>query len=130
MITFIVFALAALSAVEVVLGLLLLGWAAVELGAFLRRHPDTAARGLRELAAGARQFWPAANVASRFVGRRVIRWRRRQPHERGPRVLRAGRAYAAAAGRVRRHGPDTPRRRADGSTTTRPRTARRTRARG
>lgn len=39
MITFIVFALAAVCAVEAVLGLALLGLAIVEMGAFLRRHP-------------------------------------------------------------------------------------------
>jgi hypothetical protein len=54
-ITLIFFALAAVCAVEVILGLVLLGWAAVELDTFLRRHPDGAAGGLRELATNARR---------------------------------------------------------------------------
>ncbi|MGI5290996.1 hypothetical protein ACQEVF_47855 [Nonomuraea polychroma] len=58
MATVIVFAMAALCALELVLGLVLLGWAIVELGAFLRRHPDGAAGGLRRLATGARRVWP------------------------------------------------------------------------
>lgn len=130
MITVIVFALAALCAMEVVLGLVLLGWAAVELGVFLRRHPDGAAGGLRELATGARRVWPAARASSQTAGRRVLRSRP------GRWVVRAGRAsaagaYAAAVTRVvRRTAPGSPRRRASGPAASRPRAVRRQRVRG
>ncbi|MEV4111959.1 hypothetical protein [Nonomuraea sp. NPDC049695] len=72
MITVFVLAMAALFALEAVLGLALLGWGLVEPGAFLRRHPDGAAGGLRELATGARRVWPAAKASSQIAGRRVI----------------------------------------------------------
>ncbi|MEV0152075.1 MULTISPECIES: hypothetical protein [unclassified Nonomuraea] len=117
MITVIVFAMATAAAVEVVLGLVLLGWAAVELGTFVRRHPDGATGGLRELAVGARQLWPAASAASQPIGRRVIRWRHRQQHQQGRWVRRVGRAsadHAHAAVRVRRSGSGPLRRGAGG----------------
>jgi hypothetical protein len=132
-ITSIVFALAAVCVMEAVLALVLLGWAVAELGAFLRRHPDGAAGGLRRLATGARRVWPLlpglAKASSQIAGRRVLRSRP------GRWVLRtglasAGSAYAAAVTRIRRNAPGSPRRRTGGPATSRPRAARRERARG
>jgi hypothetical protein len=116
MITFIVFALAAVCALEVMLGLVLLGWAAVEFGFFLRRHPDGATGGLRELATGARRVLPATGAL--IAGRRVLLWRPR-PGRSAPR-----------AGRIRRESPGAVRRRTGEPATTRPRRARRKRVRG
>ncbi|MFC6372926.1 hypothetical protein, partial [Nonomuraea thailandensis] len=103
MITIIVFALAAVCAVEAVLGLVLLGWAVVELATFLRRHPEGLAGGLRDLVTGARRVWPAARASSRSTGRRVLRsrpgrWVLRS--RTGRWVLRAGRTSATGAGAV------------------------------
>ncbi|WP_188195973.1 hypothetical protein [Nonomuraea sp. SYSU D8015] len=123
MITYIVFALAAVCAVEAVLGLVLLGWGVIEFGAFLRRHPDGAAGGLRELATGARRVWPAAKASSQIAGRRVLRSRP------GWWVLGDGRTSAAVT-RVRRNAPGSPRSRTSGPTASRPRAARRERAQG
>jgi hypothetical protein len=106
-ITVIVVAMATLCALEAVLGLVLLGWGLVGVGAVLRRHPDGAAGGLREFSAGAGRVWPGAKASSQIAGRRVIQGRP------GRWILRAGRAsaagaYAAAAGRVRQDGPGSP----------------------
>ncbi|MGR6917916.1 hypothetical protein ACU635_27055 [[Actinomadura] parvosata] len=133
MITFIIFALAAVCAAEALLGLALLGLAIAELTAFLRRHPDGAAGGLRELAAGARRVWPLlpglAKGSSQTAGRRVLRSRP------GRWVVRIGRAQAAgvhpgAAGRVRRTVPGSPPGRTPKPASGRPRCGRQDRVSG
>ncbi|MEQ4724320.1 MULTISPECIES: hypothetical protein [unclassified Nonomuraea] len=53
------FALLAIAAFEVIFGLVLLGWTAVEVRAFLRRHPHGMVGGLRQLSARARRLWCA-----------------------------------------------------------------------
>ncbi|MFB4278040.1 MULTISPECIES: hypothetical protein [unclassified Nonomuraea] len=134
MITFVIFALAAVCAVEAVLGLALLGWAVVEVSVFLRRHPGGAAGGVRELATGARRIWPLlpglAKASSQTAGRRVLRSRS------GRWVLRrvgrgsAGGTAASAVARVRRAAPGSPGRGAGGPAPGRLRPARRERLRG
>ncbi|NRQ32434.1 hypothetical protein HII36_11370 [Nonomuraea sp. NN258] len=128
MITFIVFAIAALCGLIAVLSLALSGWAVVELGIFLHRHPDGARAGLRELATGAQRVWPAAKTSSQIAGRRVLRSRPGRWAVRVGRASAAG-AYATATSRVRRSAPGSARRGTGGLGPRRPRLARRQRLR-
>ncbi|NRQ38744.1 hypothetical protein HII36_44005 [Nonomuraea sp. NN258] len=124
MITFIVFAIAALCGLIAVLSLALFGWAVLKLGIFLHRHPDGARAGLRELATGAQRVWPAAKTSSPIAGRRVLRSRTGRW---AVRVGRASAAYATATSRVRRTAPGSARRGTGGLGPRRPRLVRRER---
>ncbi|MFI7611562.1 hypothetical protein ACIBP6_10125 [Nonomuraea terrae] len=77
MITVVIFGLLAICALEIVLGLVLAGFAVAELVTYLRRHPQGPAGGVRRLATSARAIWPAARrVLARRTGTRLVRWRR------------------------------------------------------
>lgn len=76
MITAIVFGIAAVTALEITLTLLLAGMAAAELVAFLRHHPHGVVGGLRQIATGARGVCLAARSAAKNAVRRAVadRW--------------------------------------------------------
>ena len=97
MITAIVFGIAAVTALEITLTLVLLGMAATELGSFLRHHPHGVGGGLRQMAAGARG---ACLAAKNTVAHR---WAARWPGPVRPVVLRPDRCRLGAHVLRRRH---------------------------